>query len=132
MKYYEIILNRVIDGDSFDIDIHLGFGVWLKDQRLRLLGVDTPESRTSNEEERIYGNLAKEFVFNWCKDRKLKLVIEDNADKDKFGRILGNLCDEKDTLITIDIVENHHGVFYNGENKDSIKQLHLLNRQFFK
>ena len=129
MNKYNITLNRIIDGDSFDLDIDLGFGVWLKDQRLRLNGVDTPESRTSDEEEKKYGLLAKSFVINWCENKKIQLLIEDN-EKDKFGRILGDLVDENNQKLTNAIVENHHGVFYNGENKNTIREKHLINRTF--
>ena len=48
-KYFGVVLNRVIDGDSMDIDIELGFGVVLKNQRLRISGIDTPELRTRDE-----------------------------------------------------------------------------------
>ena len=46
---------RVVDGDTVDVDIDLGFGVWLRKQRIRLYGIDTPESRTSDDvEKNIY------------------------------------------------------------------------------
>ena len=62
MYEYQCKIVKVIDGDTTDVDIDLGFGVWLKKQRIRFYGVDTPESRTSDEEEKVFGLLAKEFV----------------------------------------------------------------------
>ena len=54
MYEYPCKIKRVIDGDTVDVDIDLGFDVWLKKQRVRLYGVDTPESRTSDKEEKKY------------------------------------------------------------------------------
>ena len=58
MFEYNFKLIKVVDGDTVDIDIDLGFGVWLKNQRIRLIGIDTPESRTRDEEEKKFGLLA--------------------------------------------------------------------------
>ena len=62
MYEYKCKLVKVVDGDTIDIDIDLGFGVWLQKQRIRLYGIDTPESRTSDATEKIYGMAAKEFL----------------------------------------------------------------------
>ena len=62
MYEYKCTIDRVVDGDTVDVDIDLGFGVWLKKQRIRLYGIDTPESRTRDLEEKKYGNAAKAFV----------------------------------------------------------------------
>ena len=60
MFEYNYKLVKVVDGDTIDVDIDLGFGVWLQKQRIRMMGIDTPESRTSDKEEKVYGLLAKE------------------------------------------------------------------------
>ena len=65
MFEYNFKLVKVVDGDTVDIDIDLGFGVWLKDQRIRLMGIDTPESRTRDDEEKKFGLLAKEEVIKY-------------------------------------------------------------------
>ena len=49
MYEYRATIIRVVDGDTVDVDIDLGFGVWLKDERVRIMGIDTPESRTSDK-----------------------------------------------------------------------------------
>ena len=60
MYTYKMELVRVVDGDTVDVNIDLGFGVWLNKQRIRLRGLDTPESRTRDAEEKRFGLLAKE------------------------------------------------------------------------
>ena len=55
MFEYKCKLVKVVDGDTVDVDIDLGFGVWLQNQRIRLYGIDTPESRTSDAEEKSMG-----------------------------------------------------------------------------
>ena len=89
MYEYNCKIDRVVDGDTVDVDIDLGFDVWMLKQRIRLYGVDTPESRTRDKVEKVFGNLAKEFV-----EKRLpvgsKQVLRTKLDgKGKFGRILG-------------------------------------------
>ena len=62
MYEYRINVVKIIDGDTVDVDIDLGFGVWLKKQRIRLHGIDTPESRTRDLDEKRYGLMAKKFL----------------------------------------------------------------------
>ena len=104
---YKIQINRVIDGDSLDIDIMLGFGIVLQNKRLRLEGVDTPELRTSDEEEKKFGLRAKSFVVEWCSDRELLLLVKNNGDEyDKFGRILGHIEDNNGNNLVASIIEH--------------------------
>jgi len=65
MYDYRAKIVKVVDGDTVDVDIDLGFGVWLQDERVRLVGVDTPESRTRDLTEKVFGLAAKEFVKNF-------------------------------------------------------------------
>ena len=60
MYEYRATILRVVDGDTVDVDIDLGFGVWLRNERVRIMGIDTPESRTRDKEEKKFGLLAKE------------------------------------------------------------------------
>ena len=62
MYEYRCKVVRVVDGDTVDVDVDLGFGVWLKKERVRLLGIDTPESRTRDKVEKQYGLAAKAFL----------------------------------------------------------------------
>ena len=59
MYEYRARVIKVIDGDTVDVDIDLGFGVWLKDERVRIMGIDTPESRTRDKVEKKFGLAAK-------------------------------------------------------------------------
>ena len=54
MYEYKCKLVKVVDGDTIDVDIDLGFGVWLQNQRIRMYGIDTPESRTSDSIEKVF------------------------------------------------------------------------------
>ena len=67
MHTYKCTILKVIDGDTVDVDIDLGFGVWMRKERIRILGIDTPESRTRDKVEKVYGNLAKDFVKSYLK-----------------------------------------------------------------
>jgi micrococcal nuclease len=134
---FKFRLARVIDGDSLEGDIELGFGVVLQRQKIRLAGVDTPESRTSDLEEKYYGMLAKDFVVRWCAvDNPMWLVVrEGEASYDKFGRILADLeyagsANAAGRLVAA-IIAAHHGVVYQGQSKESIQSLHLENRKYF-
>ena len=91
MYEYRCKLVKVIDGDTMDIDIDLGFNVWLKNERVRLHGIDTPESRTRDLEEKKYGLAAKQYAIKFLDDEWLTLKINKYDSKGKFGRILGEL-----------------------------------------
>ena len=61
MYEYKVKILRVVDGDTVDVDIDLGFGVWLKKERVRIMGIDTPESRTRDKVENKFGMAAKKW-----------------------------------------------------------------------
>ena len=126
MFEYKCKLVRVVDGDTVDVDIDLGFGVWLRKQRIRLYGIDTPESRTSDPIEKVYGNAAKDFLIKWTGAGELRIKTHKDA-KGKFGRILGELW-TFDTNINQTLVDNHHAVRYHGQSKEQIAEEHLANR----
>ena len=126
MFEYKCKLVRVVDGDTVDVDIDLGFGVWLRKQRIRLYGIDTPESRTSDPIEKVYGNAAKDFLVKWTGAGELRIKTHKDA-KGKFGRILGELW-TFDTNINQTLVDNHHAVRYHGQSKEQIAEEHIANR----
>jgi len=118
MFEYRCKLVKVVDGDTVDIDIDLGFGVWLNDQRVRLYGVDTPESRTKDPEEKKYGKAAKQFVINFLDDENLILKTKVYDAKGKFGRILGEIwrtTNYADKSVNEYLIEKHHAVSYYGQ-----------------
>ena len=138
MYEYKAKLVKIVDGDTVDVDIDLGFGVWLKNERVRIMGIDTPESRTRDKVEKIFGLAAKDRVKELIeKDTILKtFAAKDGEDmKGKFGRILGELwrtSDFADQSINEYMCEKHHAVRYFGQSKELIEEQHLLNRELVK
>jgi len=64
MYEYKARVVRVIDGDTVDVDVDLGFGIWMNNERVRIMGIDTPESRTRDKIEKVFGLAAKERLKN--------------------------------------------------------------------
>jgi len=136
MYTYKVKVTRVVDGDTVDVDVDLGFGMVYKKQRVRMKGIDTPESRTRDLEEKFYGLLSKQFLKELLKGKEVKLI---SHDKGKFGRIIGDLIIDP-YQITEDIIsnaagsvnqmmiDNNHAVPYMGQSKDDTIQGHLWNR----
>ena len=127
MYEYKCKVVRVVDGDTVDVDIDLGFGVWLRKQRIRMYGIDTPESRTSDAEEKIYGKAASAFLTKWTNSNDLTLKTFKDG-KGKYGRILGELWYGGEHNINQLLVDNHHAVRYHGQSKDEIAEQHIANR----
>ncbi len=119
---------KVVDGDTVDVDIDLGFGVWMQKQRIRMYGIDTPESRTSDDVEKVYGLAAKDFLVKWTNAGDLTLKTFKDG-KGKYGRILGELWFGGEHNINQLLVDNHHAVRYHGQSKDDIAEEHLANRE---
>ena len=134
MYEYRCIIVRVIDGDTTDVDIDLGFGVWLKKQRIRFYGIDTPESRTRDLEEKKYGLAAKEFVQSYLPVGSTSTLITHKDTVGKYGRILGQFkCydSEVDAWIILNdlMIQKHHAVAYHGQSKDEIAEELIKNRE---
>lgn len=89
MYQYRGIVTRVIDGDTVVVDLDLGFKVWLRDQHVRLEGVDTPELRSKDPEEREKARAAKKFVEGLLAPGT-EVVVE-SKQWDKYGRVLGKI-----------------------------------------
>ena len=103
---YKAKVEKIVDGDTFKVDIDLGFGVWIKDKSVRLYGVNTPESRTTNLEEKKMGLAAKEFTDQWIKKANDKVKIETILDKnEKYGRILARVWNEAGECLNTEIVK---------------------------
>jgi micrococcal nuclease len=101
---YNAEVTKVVDGDTFDIIIDLGFDV-LKKGRVRLYGVNTPESRTSNLEEKKMGLAAKEFTDLWLQATNDKVKIETIIDKnEKYGRVLAKVWSADGKCLNDDII----------------------------
>ena len=131
MYEYKCKIVKIVDGDTVDVDIDLGFGVWLKDERVRIMGIDTPESRTSDKVEKVFGTAAKNRLKELLeKDCLLKtFAAKDGEDmKGKFGRILGDFILGDDRMVTEVMIAEGHAVKYHGQNKADVEVAHLANR----
>ena len=128
MHEYKAKVVRVIDGDTIDVDIDLGFDVILSKQRIRLYGIDTPESRTRDKEEKFYGNISKQFLKDRCKKGSYITVRTHLEDaRGKFGRILGEIIVDNINL-NQQMIEEHLAVEYDGRSKEEIELEHQVNR----
>jgi len=113
---YNCQLDRVIDGDTFDCIIDLGFDAKLHKQRVRLSGIDTPESRTRDLAEKKLGLAAKERLKELCVGKfKIK-----SLGKGKYGRILGIPYDENGKDICKILIKEGHAVEYHGGKKNKV------------
>lgn len=127
MYEYNCTIVKVIDGDTTDVDIDLGFGVWMKKQRIRFYGVDTPESRTRDKEEKVYGLMAKEFVQQHLPVGSKQVLRTKKDGVGKYGRILGEFV-VGDTTVNQLLIDTHNAVAYHGQSKEEIAEEHIKNR----
>ena len=126
MYRYKVEVTRVVDGDTVDVDIDLGFGMIYKKQRVRMMGIDTPESRTRNLEEKFYGKASKANLIKILDGQDVELV---SHDKGKFGRILGELfIGGASYSVNQQQIDEFHAVPYFGQSKDDTQQGHRWNR----
>ena len=127
MYRYRCKVLRVVDGDTVDVDIDLGFGVWMHRERVRIMGIDTPESRTRDLVEKQFGLAAKEYVKTLMPVGSMQIIKTQKDKTGKFGRILGDF-ELEGGMFTEIMIDNHHAVAYNGQNKEDVKESHLRNR----
>ena len=131
MYEYKVKVIKVVDGDTVDVDIDLGFGVVLSDERVRIMGIDTPESRTRDKVEKVFGLASKKRLKELLgKTAILKTQINKNGEdmKGKFGRILGDFVSVDGRMVTDILVEEGHAVAYFGGSKEEIQAKHMVNR----
>tara|TARA_R110000744_G_scaffold177814_1_gene296793 strand:+ start:373 stop:834 length:462 start_codon:yes stop_codon:yes gene_type:complete len=136
MYEYRCKIVRVVDGDTVDVDIDLGFGVWLKGERVRVMGIDTPESRTRDKVEKQFGLAAKARLKSLLgKTSILKTQVSKKGEdmKGKFGRVLGDFdvydfSTDSWRPATKIMIEEGHAVPYFGGSKDDVDAQHLANR----
>ena len=132
MYEYKSKILSIVDGDTVDVDIDLGFGIWMHKERVRIMGIDTPESRTRDKIEKKFGLASKARLKELMPIGSMQTLhtqIDKSGEdkKGKFGRILGDFM--VDTKFVTDIKNNEgYAVKYNGQNKDEVEQAHLNNR----
>ena len=138
-------IEKVVDGDTIDAVFDLGFDVRICN-RIRLLGIDTPESRTRDLEEKFYGKLSTAALKSWVHwavisdrdDIEMQCRCPESDSRGKFGRVLGELwinCNEDGhefggwTNLNKWMCESGYAVGYHGQNKDDVQSEHMANRK---
>ena len=116
---YRCKVTRVVDGDTIDVNIDLGFAIWHK-VRVRMLGIDTPEKRTRNKAEKILGLASTARLKALLKGNKIE--IECSKEKGKFGRVLGIVwaTDKEGNRINCNsqlCVEGHARPYFGGKKE---------------
>jgi len=135
MYEYRVKIIKVVDGDTVDVDIDLGFGVTLTDERVRIMGIDTPESRTRDKVEKVFGKAAKQALLDMLGETSiLKTQINRDGEdmKGKFGRILGDFIVQhkgEEKSVVKALIEDGHAVDYYGGSKEEVQAAHMVNRK---
>ena len=131
MYEYKVKILKVIDGDTVDVDIDLGFGIWLRGERVRIMGIDTPESRTRDKVEKVFGLAAKarlKELLGGSGVLRTQIDKSGNDKKGKFGRILGDFVCGDNTVAGI-MIDEGYCVSYYGGSKEEIQAQHMKNRE---
>ena len=137
MYEYKCKIVKIVDGDTVDVDLDLGFGVWLRDERVRIMGIDTPESRTSDAMEKIFGQAAKDRLNSLLGGEAILLSQKTKGGenmKGKFGRILGKFLvydkkTDREMHLGDIMIREHLAVKYDGQSKEDIAEQHIKNRE---
>ena len=126
-EYYVREVKNVVDGDTIDVIIDLGFDI-LFSSRVRLAGIDTPESRTTDKAEKALGLEAKEYLKKQLKDAKSVVIRTEKMDSsEKYGRILGWVYVNGDSeSINNKMINDGYAWGYLGETK--IKDFEVLKK----
>jgi micrococcal nuclease len=134
---YNATVTQVVDGDTIIVDIDLGFNVKFQNQKVRLLGIDTPESRTSDKIEKQFGLASKDFVKKFIDECKKEVIVRTHISSDtdadgreKFGRLLGEIINPTTKAVLNDeLIAKNYAVKYMGENKSLVSEQHKANRK---
>lgn len=117
-EYYVKKVSKVVDGDTIDVDIDLGFDISFS-SRVRLAGIDTPESRTADKMEKVLGLESKAYLKHAIDNAKSVVIKTEKMDSsEKYGRILGWVfLDGSDKSINQEMIDNGYAWGYLGETK---------------
>ena len=121
---------KVVDGDTIDASIDLGFDISLE-KRIRLAGIDAPESRTTNLKEKALGLESKEWLKKTLEDAKDILIKTEKPDStEKYGRIIGHLfINDQETSLNNQMIAEGYALEYEGGKKDMDLELLLSRRK---
>ena len=119
MYTYLANVIRVVDGDTLVVDIDLGFDMWVRNQSIRLEGIDTPEVRTKDIKEKLAGDLAKLRVEELIGGKPV--IVKTVKDKtEKFGRMFGIILNSNEVNINQTLLDERLAVKYDGQSKDLV------------
>ena len=112
-------IYKVIDGDTIDASIDLGFGIYLT-KRIRLAGIDTPESRTTNVKEKLMGLESKDWLKHRVENAQCILIKTELPDStEKYGRIIGHLyINGEETSLSTQMIDAGYALLYDGGTKN--------------
>ena len=127
MYEYKCEVTRVVDGDTIDVILDLGFNV-LHKARVRLFGIDTPESRTRDKDEKVRGKMAAKFLQNAIDSGDVVIRTELKDSRGKFGRVLGTVV-VNEVDINQAMCNAYLAVSYYGQHKDHVEAEHMENRE---
>ena len=116
---YPAEVTKIVDGDTIDANIDIGFSVFVK-KRIRLMGMDTWESRTRDLEEKAKGLAAKARLKDLLKQQDNKFLLISHG-LGKYGRVLGTIMLEGGKSANDILVEEGHGYAYDGGNKEEAR-----------
>ena len=127
MYEYNVTIDRVVDGDTVDIWIDLGFDVRIF-ERVRMAGIDTPESRTRDLREKKFGKIATARVMELLPVGETFLAVSESYDaRGKFGRAMMDFCLPEGKRLCQTLIREHLAVPYHGQNKKDIRAEHEAN-----
>ena len=112
--HYKATVDRVIDGDTIDVTLDLGFDISYRG-RIRFQGINAPESRTRDAVEKQAGLAAKRYVEDWTKGLENRVIIQTSLDdRGKYGRILGRILNDEGECLNDEMVSLGHAKPYDG------------------
>ena len=121
-------ITKIVDGDTIDVLLDMGFDIKYQ-SRVRLFGIDTPESRTRNKEEKVRGLISKEYLKQALKKaKKLTIKTHKGSETGKFGRILGEIFADGVNL-NLKMCTEGYAVQYYGQNKSLVEAEHIKNKK---
>ena len=137
MYEYRCEIVRVVDCDTVDVNIDLGFGTWIHKERIRLKGIDTTESRTRDPEEKKACLYAKGVVEGFLPVGSSQVLRTTKDKSGKFGRTLGDFIifdgqEDRQRELVEYMIKHYVGVAYEGQSKELIKEQQLRNISYLK
>ena len=124
-------MRRVVDGDTVDVDIDLGFGIWQMNERVRIMGIDTPATTTRDKRQKKFALAAKAQLKSLLGPNPvLQSTISKKGEdmKGKFGRVLGDFIVDGKQVTEI-MCKTGHAVPYCGGAKADTQKQHMKNRK---